>query len=189
MAVMITEFGQLAWRLVASLAMLGALAAVSIGWSEPSLDEEMLGNMEVHSVWAGQDPVRLADGEYRAAIEPESVSANASEIAVRLSEQVAFGELNGRQAAGAVLVTDPGRSGILYAFLAVVVEEKGEPVNVASTFLGPWVQVDSIAIEGEEIILDTVIHGPEDPLCCPTKRVVQAYALQGDTLAMGSKDE
>jgi hypothetical protein len=26
-------------------------------------------------------------------------------------------------------------------------------------------------------------------LCCPTKRVVQAYALQGDTLAMGSKDE
>jgi hypothetical protein len=186
---MITELGQLAWRLVASLAMLAALAAVSLGWSESALDEEALRNMEVHSVWAGQDPVRLVDGEYRATIEPESGSADATEIGVRLTEQVAFGDLNGRQAAGAVLVTDPGRSGIWYVFLVVVVEQEGKPVNVASVFLGPWVQVDSIAIEGEEIILDMAIHGPEDSLCCPTQRVVQTYALQGDTLAMGSKNE
>jgi hypothetical protein len=186
---MLVAFGRLAWRLLASLAMLAALAAVSIGWSEPSLDEEALRNMEVHSVWAGKDPVRLVDGEYRGAIEPESGSADAAEIAVRLTEPMAFGELDGQQAAGAVLVTNPGPSGILYSFLAVVVEQEGEPLNVASAFLGPWVQVDSIAIEGEEIVLDTVIHGPEDPLCCPTQRVVQTYALHGDTLAMGSKNE
>ncbi len=182
---MITQLGQVAWRLAASLAMLATLAAVSLGRSEPALNEEALRNMEVHSVWAGQDPVRLTDGEYRAAIGPQS----GAEIVVRLTEKTAFGELNGRQAAGAVLVTDPGRSGILYGFLALVVEEEGEPVNVASTLLGPWVQVESIAIEGQEIILDTLIHGPDDPLCCPSQRVMQTYALQGDTLAGRSKDE
>ena len=66
---------------------------------------------------------------------------------MRLTEQVAFGELNGRQAAAANLVTDPGQSGIRYSFLAIVVEQDGELLNVATSFLGPWIQVGSIAIE------------------------------------------
>ena len=179
---MITQFGQLAWRLLASLFMLAGIAAMSLGSSEPSLNEEALKNMEVHSIWAGQEPVPLTAGAYRDVSGP----ADAVETVVRLTEQITFGELSGRPAAGAVLVADPGPSGILYYFLAVVVEQEGELVNVASSLLGPWVQVDSIAIEDEEIILDMVSHGPDDPLCCPTREVRLTYVLQEDTLALGS---
>jgi hypothetical protein len=181
---MIADLGALALRLGASLIMLTAIAVMSFGSSKTPLDEKSLKNMGYHSVWAGVEPVRLAAGEYRAAIGPEPGSELATEVVVRLTQQIAFGALNGRPAAGAVLVTDPGRSGIQYYFLAIVVEQKGEPVNVASRFLGPWVQVHSIAIEDDEISLDVVIHGPDDPLCCPTQRMVQTYVLQGDTLAM-----
>jgi heat shock protein HslJ len=34
-----------------------------------------------------------------------------------------------------------------------------------------------------------ISHGPEDPMCCPTQRVVQTYALEGDRLVQASSQE
>jgi heat shock protein HslJ len=121
------------------------------------------------------------DGEYREQAAPGS----ATETVVKLTDHVAYGELNGQDAAAVVLVTDPGGSGTFYD-LAIVMEEGGQPVNVAITLLGDRVQIQALTIAGNEIIVEMVNQGPEDPMCCPTQQVVQTYALEGNELLQTS---
>jgi heat shock protein HslJ len=141
------------------------------------LNEEALKNMTYKSTWTESGEAALVDGEYREQAAPGS----ATETVVQVTDHVAYGDLNGQPAAAVVLVTDPGGSGTFYD-LAVVVEQDGQPVNVATTSLGDRVQINSLSIENNQIFVDMVTQGPDDPMCCPTRQVVQAYTLQGDQL-------
>ncbi len=141
------------------------------------LDESTLKNMTYQSEWTESGTVELTDGEYRAPAAPDS----ASEIVVQVVDPIAYGELNGQPAAAVVLASSGGGSGT-YMDLAAVVEQNGEPVNVATTSLGDRVQINSVVIENNEIVVDMVTHGPDDPMCCPTQQMVQTYALEGDQL-------
>jgi heat shock protein HslJ len=145
------------------------------------LDPVMLANIEYKSDWTQSGIAQLTDGEYREQAAPGS----ATETVVAITEHVAHGQLNGQDAAAVVLVTDPGGSGTFYD-LAVVIEQDGAPVNVANTFLGDRVQIKAVSIVGNEIIVEMVAHGPEDPMCCPTQDVVQTYALEGQELVRTS---
>jgi heat shock protein HslJ len=142
-----------------------------------ALSEEALRNLEVQSEWTQSGTAPLTNGEYREPAAPGS----ATETIVRLTGPIAYGQLNGQDVAAAVLVTDPGGSGTFYE-LAVVAEQDGQPVHIASALLGDRVQINSVAIENNQIVVDMISHGPDDPLCCPTQAVVQTYELQGDQL-------
>jgi len=145
------------------------------------LDPVMLANIEYLSEWTQSGVAPLTDGEYREQAAPGS----ATETVVMITEHIAHGQLNGQDAAAVVLVTDPGGSGTFYD-LAVVVEQDGAPVNVATTLLGDRVQIKAVSIVGNEIIVEMVTHGPDDPMCCPTQDVVQTYALEGQELVKTS---
>ena len=145
------------------------------------LDPVMLANIEYKSDWIQSGTAPLTDGEYREQAAPGS----ATETVVMITEHIAHGQLNGQDAAAVVLVTDPGGSGTFYD-LAVVVEQDGAPVNVATTLLGDRVQIKAVSIVGNEIIVEMVTHGPDDPMCCPTQDVVQTYALEGQELVQTS---
>ena len=145
------------------------------------LDPVMLANIEYKSDWIPSGMAPLTDGEYREQAAPGS----ATETVVMITEHIAHGQLNGQDAAAVVLVTDPGGSGTFYD-LAVVVEQDGAPVNVATTLLGDRVQIKAVSIAGNEIIVEMVTHGPDDPMCCPTQDVVQTYALEGEELVQTS---
>jgi heat shock protein HslJ len=135
---------------------------------------------KIDTTQSGEAP--LTDGEYRESVAPGS----ATETVVTMTDHVAFGELSdGEPAAAVVLTSDPGGSGTFY-YLAVVKLRNGQPVNVATTGLGDRVQMQSVAIRNGEIVVDMVAHGPEDPMCCPTQRVVQNYSLQGAELVQTS---
>jgi heat shock protein HslJ len=151
------------------------------GGEEAGLTTEVLGNMEYQSEWTQSGTAPLTNGEYREQAAPGS----ATETIVRLTDHVAYGLLNGQDAAAVVLVTDPGGSGTFYD-LAIVVEQDGQPTNLATTSLGDRVQISSLAITGNEIVVEMVTHGPDDPMCCPTQKVVQTYALEGDQLMQTS---
>ncbi len=131
--------------------------------SPPTLEE--LQNAEYESEWTQEGTAPLADGEYREPAAPGS----ATETAVMLTDHIAFGELDGQPAAAVVLVTDPGGSGTFYD-LAVVVNQDGQPVHVATQNLGDRVKIFSLSIENEEIVVDMIAHGPDDPMCCPPRR-------------------
>ena len=43
-------------------------------------------------------------------------------------------------------------------------------------------QINSVTVEDNQIVVDMVQAGPDDPLCCPSQQVINTYALQGDQL-------
>jgi hypothetical protein len=48
--------------------------------------------------------------------------------------------------------------------------------------VGDREQAQAISISGNEITLDLVAHGPDDPMCCPSQEVTKRYQLQDDQL-------
>jgi hypothetical protein len=136
------------------------------------------------SDWTRAGTAPLVDGEYSESVAPGS----ATKTVVKLHDRMAFGYTAGGQSlAATVLVTDPGGSGTFCELVAILFKGD-EPQHVASALLGDRVQLESLAIEGGEIVVEMVAHGPDDPMCCPTQHVVERYALKGEELAQVSSE-
>lgn len=147
------------------------------------LSPEQLANTTYRSEWTQDGLAPLTDGEFREPAAPGS----ATETVVRLTGHIAYGQLNGQDAAAVVLVTDPGGSGTFYD-LGVVVNQEGRPVNVATTTLGDRVLIYDVSVIDNEIVVFMVQAGPDDALCCPSQQVVQRYTLDGDQLVQLSSE-
>jgi heat shock protein HslJ len=150
----------------------------------PSLTLEMLQNATYPSEWEKSGTITLTDGRYEG--EP-FVEGGASRLVVTLIEPVAFGDLDddGVDDAAVILAANAGGSGTFIS-LEAVRNEGGEPVHLASYPLGDRVRIESLAIEGGQIVLEMITHGPNDPMCCPTQQVVRTYALRGGELVQTS---
>ena len=148
--------------------------------SASSLSLEALKNATYPSEWEESGTITLTDGRYEG--EP-FVEGGASRLVVTLVEPVAFGDLDGDgvEDAAVILAANAGGSGTFIS-LEAVRNEGGEPVHLATYPLGDRVRIESLAIEGGQIVLDMITHGPDDPMCCPTQLVRNVYALEGDTL-------
>jgi len=159
----------------------GSQAVATVEPAASVLTLEALQNAEYQTDWTDTGKVKLENGEHREPAAPGS----ASEIVVGLTEYVASGELNGQPVAAVILYSSGGGSGTFYE-LHLMVEREGQPYDVAWTDLGDRVQVNSLALQDDQIVVDMIAHGPDDPLCCPTQHVVQTYTLQGDELVQTS---
>ncbi len=138
---------------------------------------DMLGNLAYSNTALFTETVQLVNGVYTTTVVPD-----ASVVAyVELTDVVAAGELNGQPAYAAVLVSNGGGSGV-FNDLAVVAEVDGVWTNVATTGLGDRVTINSLVIENNQVVVDMITQGPDDPMCCPTQQVVVAYELQGNEL-------
>ncbi len=127
------------------------------------------------------EPVQLTDGRYEG--EP-FVPGGASRPTVTFHPEVyAFGDLSGDGVddAAVILIENSGGSGS-FIYLAAVISEGGAPVNVATQFVSDREQVQAISIDGNEITVDTVSHGLDDPMCCPTQEATKVYQLEDDQL-------
>ena len=126
----------------------------------------------------------LTNGQYSEAAAPGS----ATMTTVSLTDNIAYGQLNGQDAAAVILVSDPGGSGTFYD-LAVVVSQNGQSVNVATTFLGDRIQINALSIANNQIEVDLTQAGPDDPLCCPSQQVIKTFELQGEQLVEISSED
>ncbi|MGW8223902.1 MAG: COG3650 family protein [Syntrophobacteria bacterium] len=144
---------------------------------ELTIDELKSG--EYRSEWSAKGKIKLSDGIYQEKIVPES----ATELVIKLSDKMAYGDLNGDGAedAAVILISDPGGSGTFYD-LAAVINSNGNPQHAASAFLGDRVKVEEVDISSGKIVVKMVIHKRNDPMCCPSLKVEQKYGLQGDEL-------
>jgi hypothetical protein len=160
-------------------------AMLTFGQPQPPTDGPGAGqdlmNLEFQSEWTQSGTALLVDGEYREPAAPGS----ATETVVRLTEYITTGTVSGQAVTAAILVTDPGGSGTFYD-LAVVGEREGQLTHLTSTFLGDRVQIQSFAIVGDEIVVEMLRQGENDPMCCPSERVVLTYALDGGELLLTS---
>jgi heat shock protein HslJ len=150
-------------------------AAASTQPAPEGLSPQELANATYKSEWTQDGTAPLVNGEYSEQAAPGS----ATMTTVRLTDNIAYGQLNNQAVAAVVLVTDPGGSGTFYD-LAVVVNQNGTPTNVATTSLGDRVQINSSNVENNQIVVDMVQAGPDDPLCCPSQQVLKTFELQGD---------
>ena len=150
------------------------------------LTDAALRNATYRSEFPKAGQAQLQDGTYEEKIDPDS----ASTIYLALSEQIAFGDLDGDGVddAVAVLAASGGGSGTFYS-LAAVVNRGGAPLHAASAALGDRIQLEALAIADGVITVRMVAHGPEDAMCCPTQKVVRRYQLIGDELRLLSLEE
>lgn len=161
--------------------LMGGCASGGEEGADATITQEQLANMAYQSEFTKSGTAPLENGEYSEQAAPGS----ATQTRVMLTEYVAFGALNGETAAVAVLVADPGGSGTFYTLHAVV-NQAGEPVDFAKTNLGDRVQIKSLAIQDDQIVVDMVTHGPDDPMCCPTQDVVKRYELNTELVEVSN---
>ncbi len=172
-------------HLTTALAVLAAVGATSCETTRTpeALSLAALEQAEYRFQWIHAGRVKLLDGQYSEPAAPGS----AMRTTVKLTDVIARGRLDGQSAAAVVLVTDTGGSGTFFE-LAVMLERKGAPVNVASAHLGDRVKVTRIALRDNRVYVDLVAHGPQDPMCCPTRRAARKFALHGDRLSENPAD-
>jgi len=147
--------------------------AVATGDDEP-LD---LDSMTFLSSWFPSGKVTLSHGEYR----KQTVPGAATETIVKLTESRATGILNGSRTAAVVLVTDPEGSGKFYD-LALISKETEGWVNTDAVFLGDRVQIYSMSIKDNTIVLFMTTHSAKDPMCCPTLEIVKRFTVKENKL-------
>jgi hypothetical protein len=104
---------------------------------------------------------------------------NAQQVQSALVEQfTAAGDLNndGLSDAALILTTTVGES-TFFDLAAVVNQGGGAAQNQASVGLGDRVRVDAVTIQNGVILVDLLMHGPNDAACCPTMPVKRAFIL------------
>ncbi len=141
----------------------------------------VLGNMTYQSEFGEDGTVTLVDGKYETPAAPGSASL----IQVFATGYADAGDLNGDGVddAAIVLASSGGGTGVFMS-LAAVVDDNGQPVNVANADLGDRSQINDLYIEEGQIVVDLVIAGPDDAACCPTQHAIRTYALEGDALTL-----
>ena len=115
--------------------------------------------------------VQLTDGKYE-----QGVAGSTDFISVSVTDFVARGDLNGdgKNEFAALVAENSGGSGV-FVFLAVFADVDGTPVFQTSTLVDDRPQLNALSIEDNEIFLDAVIHGLEDPMCCPALRTTRRF--------------
>jgi len=158
-----------------------ALMLVSCATPAPKgfLTTDDLMNGVYQSKWALVGQVKLTNGICTESFIPSS----STQIVVKMADPIAIGDLNGDQLedAAVILISNPGTTGTYYD-LAAVVNVEGMPYHIATEPLGENIQVKSLTMSQGVIKVETVVHGPRDPLCCPTLPATGSYRLQGREL-------
>jgi hypothetical protein len=97
--------------------------------------------------------------------------------------KIVMGDMNGdgNNDAAVIYVWSGGGSGHFYT-LAAVLNKDGKPMHVATEELGDRIIIKSVTIDSGKIIIDMVVHGPDEPLCCPTKKQIVKYGLEKNKL-------
>jgi heat shock protein HslJ len=134
--------------------------------------------MTYRSTWTGSGEVTLTGGVYREPAAPGS----AAELVVRLSEWQAFGEVDGQSTGAVILITESGGSGTFYE-LALLRRRGGDWVNSDVLLLGDRVIIHELAVRDGQVVVAMTTHGPQESMCCPTRRVERRYAVAGGALA------
>lgn len=124
---------------------------------------------------------QLTDGIYYR--NPPTLQESPDSYTTRFQGPVFYGDINadGLGDALVILSTQIGGSGH-FIELAALLDQNGSAYNVATTYLGDRVFVESGKVENGTIILNMRVQGPNDGLCCPSQFVTWYFVLNGDLL-------
>ena len=138
---------------------------------------EEFGNQTFPSEWTLSGTAPLKNGIYREPVAPGS----ATEIVIRLTRHWAIGNPDGRPAAAAVIVTEPGGSGSFYNL--ALLQRFGDGWEVTHhVLLGDRIRIEALGFDNNGITIEMITHGPGDPMCCPTRKTSTRFLVKKDRL-------
>jgi hypothetical protein len=167
-------------------ALAALLCAAGVGAPRPPaaspLSREVLGELTYEGLLEDGEPVRLHGGRWRGAQPTGSSGAPEPGLASRptaalLPWLVARGDLDGdgRDDAVVLLQASAGGSGA-FLHLAAVLDRPEGPRPLPAQAIGDRAEVEALEVVEGRIVLDAVVSGPSDALCCPTERVRRVFA-------------
>jgi heat shock protein HslJ len=158
-----------------------AESAASVASTTGQLTAEQLLNATYTGVYA--EPVTLTGGIYQG---PPLVEGGAARPTVVMAPGgTAHGDLNGDGVwdAAVLLAENSGGSGV-FTYVAAQLNQDGQPAPAGAVMLGDRVQVRGMVIGSQQVYVDYVTQGPDEPLCCGTLLVTSLLELQDGALAL-----
>jgi heat shock protein HslJ len=140
---------------------------------------EQVRNLAYHGIY--EDSVTLEDGRYEGS---PFVEGGASRPRVELAGGLQVSGVvddSGTAGVAVLLIESSGGSGA-NTYLAVVKDVSGSPENVATQLIGDRVEIRSLALEDARLVIEVVAAGPEEPACCPTRKLKKSYQLRAEGL-------
>ena len=124
--------------------------------------------------------VQLTDGKFE-----QGTAGSADFISVFVTDFIARGDLNGddQDEVAALISENYGGTGT-FVFLVVYSEVDGNLVFQTSKLVDDRPQLNALLIEDQEIYLDAITHGFEDPMCCPTLKTTRHFRFVDGQLDM-----
>src|SRR5512147_2522577 len=98
---------------------------------------------------------------------------------------ISLGDLNddGADEVATLFSENYGGSGV-FVFLAVYANVNGTMTFQTSSMVDDRPQLNVLSIDKGEIFLDATIHGPDEPMCCPTLKTTRHYRFADNLLDM-----
>ena len=85
---------------------------------------------------------------------------------------------NGTDDAVVVLAGTPMGSGSFFEITTLVADTEDNLIHQTnSILLGDRIKIDSFSARSGKIVLKLTVHGPDDPSCCPSKKVIEQFRL------------
>lgn len=159
-----------------------AIPATQKADSEPQRDSKdlLVSKLKNATFRAEKGTVRLKNGSYEGRggftqLDTESVALGDSPSPSSIT-------------AAAILEVNEGGTALVSELHAIRVE-RGIPKDLGFVMLGDRVGVKSLVVNGGEITVNMVTHGPDDPSCCPTLQRSATYRLAGSALVRKVSDQ
>lgn len=124
--------------------------------------------------------IQLNNGTYE-----QGTAGSEDYVSVVVTDFVTAGDLDGdgRDEIAALISENFGGTGV-FVFVAIYKDVNGTPTFMTSRIVDDRPQLNALSIDNGEIFLDAVIHGMDDPMCCPTLRTTRHFRLLNDQLEM-----
>ncbi len=161
------------------------LAGCAQSSTSGEITEADLANLEYQIDITPSGVAQLQNGSYS----EEAAPGSASKIEVRLTQYIAYGDLNSNETedASVILLSDGGGSGLFYYVAAVMNEDEGLK-STNSLFLGDRIEMKTISIDSGLIKVEYLDRTLEQAYTDkPTVEVTKTFEVRDGTLAMVSE--
>jgi hypothetical protein len=119
----------------------------------------------------------LVDGTYQSGTDTSAPGY----FQATLSDKVAFGDLNGDGLGDAAVSIGISMGGTgVFEYVVAMLNQDGQPVQAGYYFVDDRARIDAMTISDSRIVADAMVHGPNDPMCCPTLAVQASLQLPLD---------
>lgn len=150
----------------------------------PGLDQQALANASYRTAINPDQPLQLMDGKYSEPAAPGSASMNE----IVLTDQIAYGEVDGVPSAAVVTGATGGGSGFFYDVHLMQVKD-GKATEIGVHSIGDRSPVIATIFEGNQIKVDFITQGPDQPFCCGTLRMLAFFKQEGAQLTVTDQKE